>query len=229
MTEQQKTILIFAAHPDDCDVGCGGSASKWAAAGHKVILCVATNGNQGTEDPEMTPEQLAAIRDPEQRAAARVMGIQEVEFLPFGDGTLEDTHEHRKAVVRMIRKYKPDRVVTHNPYRWQHRDHRMIGRLVLDACWPYARDRLHYPELEQEGIYPHKVGELYLFAGDGEHDVEEDITAFAETKLEALACHVSQFGPADETRSRWRARWEQRREEGETDIFERFKRVEFPV
>jgi len=228
--EKQKTILIFAAHPDDCDVGCGGSAAKWAAQGHRVILCVATNGDRGSEDPDMTPEWLMAIRGPEQRLAAKVMGIHEVEFLPFGDGTLEDTYEHRRQVVRMIRKYKPDRVVTHNPYRWQHRDHRMIGRLALDACWPYARDRLHFQELEKEGITPHKVPEIYLFAGDGsEYEVEEDITDFAETKLEALACHVSQFGPADETRSRWRERWEQRRKEGESKIFERFKRVEFPV
>ena len=232
MADTPKTILIFAAHPDDCDVACGGSAAKWAAQGHRVILCVATNGEKGSEDPEMTPERLVQIREPEQRKAAEIMGIQEVIFLPNRDGTLEDTYEFRGQIVRLIRKYRPDRVLTHNPYRWQHRDHRMTGRVTLDAVYPYARDRLHYPELEREGIAPHKVAEVYLFGGlgdDGEADVEEDITEFAEAKLQARACHVSQFGPAEEVRQRWRARWEERSKNGDGRLTEHFKRVEFRV
>ncbi|MBI2887978.1 MAG: PIG-L family deacetylase [Chloroflexi bacterium] len=226
-----KTILIVAGHPDDGDAGCGGSAAKWAAQGHRVILCVATNGNKGSGDPTMDSARLEAIRDREQRAAAKVMGIREVVILPNKDGELADTYEFRGQLVRLIRRYRPDRIVTHNPYRWQHRDHRITGQGVLDAVWPYCRDRLHYPELAQEGLTPHKVPEVYLFAGfDGaDADVEEDITDFWETKLNALACHVSQFGPPEEMRQRWLARRQERQGEENGRMLERFKRVEYPV
>ena len=231
MADTPKSILIVAGHPDDCDAGCGGSAAKWAAQGAQVILCVTTNGNKGSSDPNMDSVRLAAIRDIEQREAAKVMGIKEVIILPNPDGELADTYEFRGQLVRLIRKYRPDRVVTHNPYRWQHRDHRTAGQGVLDAVWPYCRDRLHYPELEQEGLTPHKVREVYLFVGfdGGEADVEEDITDFWETKVNALACHVSQFGPPEEMRKRWMARRQERQQEDGGRVLERFKRIEYPV
>jgi len=226
-------VLIVAAHPDDCEAGCGGSAAKWASEGHRVVLCVATNGDKGSDDAEMTSDRLVALRDREQRAAARELGIQEVVILPNGDGELNDNREFRGALVRLIRQHRPDRVVTHNPYYWQHRDHRMTGQVTLDAVFPYARDHLHYPELKADGLEPHKTPEVYLWAGmdptDREWDVEEDITDFLEPKMRALTCHTSQFGPADEARARWGPRWERLKEQRGGRLTERFKRVEYPV
>ncbi len=227
---EQETILVVAAHPDDCDAGCGGSCARWSSEGYRVILAVATNGEKGSADLEMTPQRLIELRDAEQRAASGHMGIEETIILPNSDGELADNYEFRGQLVRLIRKYRPFRIVTHNPFQWQHRDHRMSGQVSLDASYPYARDRLHYPELEQEGLTPHKVREVYLFAGMNaeEYDVEVDITDFFEHKLSALASHVSQFGPPEETRKRWRARWEERMK-NEGKFRERFIKVEFPT
>lgn len=231
MSDPVKTILVVAAHPDDCDVGCGGSVPKWVSQGAEVILCVTTNGEKGSADKEMTPDKLQAIRDEEQREAARIMGIKEVIILPNKDGELADNYEFRGQLVRLLRKYRPDRVVTHNPYIWQHRDHRMSGQVTLDAVYPYARDRLHYPELEQEGLTPYKTREVYLWTGmnNAEWDVEEDVTDFVEVKIEAIAAHVSQFGPPAETRERWMSRWADRSKENNGKFYERFKRVEYNV
>jgi LmbE family N-acetylglucosaminyl deacetylase len=232
MVEAPRSVLIIAAHPDDCDVGVGGSAAKWAAAGAEVYLLVATNGNKGSSDPEMTSARLAPTRAQEQRAAARFMGIREVVIRDTGDGELEDNHDFRRDIVRCIRRFRPDRVVTHNPYRWQHRDHRVTGQVTLDAVYPYARDRLHYPELERDGLTPHKTAEVYLFGGfskDPDGDVEEDITDFLEAKLQALACHTTQFGPPEAARKRWTTRWEERMKLQDGRIHEYFKRVDYPV
>lgn len=231
MAEAPETILVVAAHPDDCDVGCGGSVARWASEGYRVVLCVATNGEKGSADLEMTPELLVQMRDKEQREAAQFMGIQEVIILPNPDGELADNYTFRGQLVRLIRKYRPFRIVTHNPFQWQHRDHRMSGQVSLDAAYPYARDRLHYLELEKEGLTPHKVREVYLYAGFGGEtwDIEVDITDFLEAKLNALASHVSQFGPPEETRKRWHERWDERMKDQGGHYFERFIRVEFPV
>lgn len=232
MTQETKTILIIAAHPDDCEAGCGGSAAKWTAEGYRVVLCVATNGDKGSDDPTMTSDKLVALRDTEQREAARHLGIEDVVILPNGDGELNDSREFRGQLVRLIRKYRPTRVVTHNPYHWQHRDHRVTGQVTLDAVYPYARDRLHYSELQQEGLAPHKTAEVYLWAGfndDREWDVEEDVTEYLPAKLDALACHVSQFGPPEEARARWGPRWDRLKEQRGGRLTERFKRVEFSV
>ncbi len=232
MGDIPRSVLVVAAHPDDCDVGVGGSAAKWAAEGAAVYLLVATNGNKGSGDPLMTSAFLAPTRDKEQRAAATFMGIREVVIRQTGDGELEDNAEFRRDIVRCIRRFRPDRVVTHNPYRWQHRDHRVTGQVTLDAVYPYARDRLHYSELEHEGLLPHKVAEVYLFGGfskDPEGDVAVDISDCLEAKLQALACHTTQFGEPEAARQRWTSRWEQRMKENSGRICEYFKRVEYPV
>jgi LmbE family N-acetylglucosaminyl deacetylase len=137
------------------------------------------------------------IRVDEQRAAARVLGVKDVVFLGYPDGELEDTRDARREVVRAIRRFRPDRVVTQspfpslNPYSG-HRDHRHAGRLALDAVYPYARDRLHFPEVLAEGLLPHKVSQVYLMGHD-EPDTFLDITPTMETKLAALRCHRSQL------------------------------------
>ena len=196
MTDVRR-ILVIVAHPDDAEFGCAGSVARWVGEGREVFYCLITNGNRGSDDAAMTPERLAAIREDEQRAAARSLGVEDLVFLGYPDGELEDTREARRDVVRAIRRFRPDRVVTQNPFPTLnpysgHRDHRHAGRLALDAVYPYARDRLHFPELLVEGWQPHKVREVYLL-GHGEPDTFVDITASMDRKLAALRCHASQL------------------------------------
>jgi LmbE family N-acetylglucosaminyl deacetylase len=192
-----RRIVVIVAHPDDAEFGCAGSTARWVAEGRDVFYCIITNGNRGSDDPAMTPERLAAIREDEQRAAARALGVRDTIFLGYPDGELEDTREARRDVVRAIRRFRPERVVAQspfpslNPYSG-HRDHRHAGRLALDAVYPYARDRLHFPELLAEGWQPHKVREVYLM-GHEEPDLFVDITGTMEQKLAALRCHQSQL------------------------------------
>ena len=194
---QVRRILVVVAHPDDAEFGCGGSVARWVAERRQVFYCILTNGNKGSDDPAMTPDRLAAIREDEQRAAARTLGVKDVAFLGYPDGELEDTREARHDVVREIRRFRPDRVVTQNPFPTLnpyagHRDHRHAGRLALDAVYPYARDRLHFPEILAEGFKPHKVREVYVM-GHSEPDVVVDISGTMEQKLAALRCHASQL------------------------------------
>ncbi len=194
MTEVSNTIMVIAAHPDDTEFGAAGTVAKWTAAGKTVVYVVCTNGDKGSPDPEMTSEKLAAIREQEQVAAARMVGVKEVVFLRHPDGYLEDTPEFRGELVRQIRKYRPYLVVTSDPqraYLW-HRDHRIVGRVALDAVYPYARDHLYYPEHKAEGLLPHKVREVYLWASD-EPDTFIDISDTFDIKLAALRCHISQM------------------------------------
>jgi len=192
-----RRILVVVAHPDDAEFGCAGSVARWVGEGRDVFYCLVTNGNRGSNDPSMTPERLARIREDEQRAAARTLGVKDLVFLGYPDGELEDTREARRDVVREIRRFRPDRVVTQNPFPTLnpysgHRDHRHAGRLALDAVYPYARDRLHFPEVLAEGFKPHKVREVYLM-GHTEPDTFVDVSGTMDRKLAALRCHASQL------------------------------------
>jgi LmbE family N-acetylglucosaminyl deacetylase len=196
MTEVRR-VLVVVAHPDDAEFGCAGSVARWVDEGCEVFYCLFTSGNRGSSDPDMTPERLAGIREEEQRAAALSLGVKDVLLLGYPDGELEDTREARRDAVRAIRRFRPDRLVTQNPFPSLnpysgHRDHRHAGRLALDAVYPYARDRLHFPEVLAEGYEPHKVREVYLM-GHPEPDVVVDTTAYIDRKLAALRCHASQL------------------------------------
>jgi LmbE family N-acetylglucosaminyl deacetylase len=189
----QADVLVIAAHPDDSEFGAAGTVALWVQAGRRVTYLVCTSGEKGTSDPSLTPELLAPIREEEQRAAARTLGVQEVVFLRRPDQGLEDTAEFRKLIVRMIRTVRPSIVMTSDPYRryiW-HRDHRIIGQVVLDAAFPFARDHLSYPDLLAEGLAPHKVQELY-FWGAEDINRRSDITATFDLKIAALRCHKTQ-------------------------------------
>jgi LmbE family N-acetylglucosaminyl deacetylase len=189
----QADVLVIAAHPDDSEFGAAGTVARWVQAGRRVTYVVCTSGEKGTSDPSLTPELLAPIREEEQRAAARTLGVQEVMFLRLPDQGLEDTAEFRKLIVRMIRLVRPRIVMTSDPYRryiW-HRDHRIIGQVVLDAVFPFARDHLAYPDLLAEGLAPHKVQELY-FWGAEDINHRSDITATFDLKIAALRCHKTQ-------------------------------------
>ena len=190
--------LIISPHPDDAEFGAAGAVARWTDEGRRVAYVICTDGGKGTGDRSLTPETLAGIREREQREAARVLGVTDVVFLGRPDQGLEDTSDFRRDLVRQIRRFRPEVVVTADPYRryiW-HRDHRITGQVALDAVFPFARDHLAYPELLAEGLEPHKVKEM-LFWGADEVNLRLDITNLFDRKIEALRRHESQVGQYD--------------------------------
>lgn len=197
MAVEPVYAMVCMAHPDDAEFGVAGTVVKWVKEGKDVVYVVCTNGDKGSSDPDMNPAELAGVREKEQLAAAEILGVKEVVFLGYPDQGINDTPEFRKDIVRQIRKYRPHTVVTNDPYRryFWHRDHRVVGAVVIDAIFPYARDVHAYPDLyKEEGLEPHKVREA-LFWGSPDPNYTVDITDIWETKLAALACHKSQFPP----------------------------------
>ncbi len=196
MTQEMKVdVMVVSPHPDDAEFGVAGSVAKWIMDGKKVAYVICTNGEKGTSDYSIKPEELASIRKEEQQRATNLLGVNHLVFLDYEDQSLEDTSEFRKRIVRYIRFFKPDVLITADPYRryiW-HRDHRITGQVVIDAAFPYARDHLAYPDLLEEGLMPHKVKEM-LFWGSENPNYYSDISATFEQKLEALKCHHSQVG-----------------------------------
>ena len=191
--KEQYYAMIIAPHPDDSEFAIAGTVAKWTKQGKKVVYVICTNGNKGTDDPEMTPAKLAEIRRREEMEAGKTLGVQEVLFLEHDDQSLEDTPEFRKELVKVIRTYRPEVIAAPDPYRkyvW-HRDHRITGQVVLDAVFPFARDRLAYPDLLEAGFQPHKVKEL-LFWGVDRPNFFSDVSDTYDLKIAALACHKSQ-------------------------------------
>jgi len=191
-------VMVITPHPDDAEYGVAGTVACWTRKGKQVIYVVCTNGDKGSSDPNMKPEKLSEIRKKEQQAAANILGVSKVIFLGLPDQGLEDTPQFRKQIVRLIRQYRPETIVTADPYRryiW-HRDHRIAGQVVLDAVFPYARDHLAYPDLIEEGLQPHKVREMLFWASE-DINYRCDITDTFDHKVAALRCHQSQMRELD--------------------------------
>ncbi|MCP4747966.1 MAG: PIG-L family deacetylase [Desulfobacteraceae bacterium] len=186
-------ILVITAHPDDAEFGASGTIARWIRDGKSACYVICTSGDKGASDRTIDPQDLIKIREDEQRAAAKVLGVREVVFLRYPDQHLEDTPEFRKHIVEMIRLFRPHTVVSTDPYRrylW-HRDHRIMGQVVMDAVFPFARDHMAYPDFIESGLEPHKVREVYYF---GAEDINyySDISDDFHIKAKALSCHESQ-------------------------------------
>ena len=210
MTSANGRVMVVGAHPDDPEFLAGGTVARLAKVGREITYVIVTNGNKGSGDRSMTSEQLRPIRAEEQRRAARVLGVERVEFLGYEDGEVEDTRNLRRDITREIRRWRPELIITLNPHRtytnfpgW-HRDHRITGRVVLDCVYPLARDHLSFPELLPE-YEPHKVREVYLIQWEQPRLVI-DITDTMELKLEAIRCHASQVGDFKTVEARMRNR-----------------------
>jgi LmbE family N-acetylglucosaminyl deacetylase len=193
--EGPANAMVIMAHPDDAEFLCGGTIAKWCAEGWEVRYVVVTGGDKGTHDESMHPEKLAAIREEEQRAACRVLGVKECIFLGYPDGFTVDEHELRGQIVRLLRLHRPDVVITWDAFRhaFNHRDHRNIGTVTADAIYPLVRDRLFYPRDEEDGLAAHQVNEV-LLAGADNPDYTVDVTEHWEKKVDAILCHASQIG-----------------------------------
>ena len=201
-----QRVLGVVAHPDDLDVIASGAIAKYIQGGAEVHYLVLTDGGKGSDDLTMTTEELIKIRQEEQRQGLAAIGgnPDNVHFLSYGDGELEATLALKQDIVRAIRQYKPDTVITLDPVpvysettgRINHTDHRVAGYAVIDAVFPLARDRLTFPALAAEGLEPHKVDTLLLVDFD-RATYYEDITETFDLKKAAIAAHPSQFKDLD--------------------------------
>jgi LmbE family N-acetylglucosaminyl deacetylase len=204
-------ILVITAHPDDVDYGAGGTVAGWTAAGHDVAYCIVTDGDAGGTDASVTRVEMAQLRREEQRKAAAVLGVSEVDFLGYPDGRVTASLELRRDLARVIRRFRPARVVTQSPLRdlrsmyASHPDHIATGEAAMCAVYPDARNEFAHPELlADEGLAPHTVAETWVMApmGDGDHAV--DITDAFDRKMAALWAHVSQTAHLTDLETRMR-------------------------
>jgi LmbE family N-acetylglucosaminyl deacetylase len=206
-----ERVLVVTAHPDDVDFGAAGSVAALRAAGVEVAYCIVTSGEAGGSDLTMARTEMAAIRQREQRAAAAAVGVDDVTFLGYPDGALESSMDLRRDISRVIRTFRPGRVITQSPDRlWEsifasHPDHLAAGEAAMCAVYPDARNPFAHPELlSVEGLEPHSVSEVWLMAAGGSTRAV-DITDTFEQKMSALRCHKSQGTDNDEMDERIRA------------------------
>ena len=193
--EIPERALAIYAHPDDPDISCGGTLARWAAHGCAVHVLLCTDGGKGTNDPSVTPAETAALRSDEVAAAGRVLGIAGHILLGHADGELEEDAELRGELVSAIRSVRPDVVLCPDPTAVffgqeyvNHRDHRTVGWSALDAVSPAAALPHYFPDAGP----PHQV-DVVLLSGTLAPDVWVDIEAHIGAKVEAVACHRSQF------------------------------------
>lgn len=207
-----ERVLVVISHPDDGEFGAGPTIAHLSAAGARVDYVVTTDGSKGTEDPNVRPEQLAATRMAEQRAAADLLGVTDIVHLGYPDGYLQPTLELRRDITRQIRRFRPDLVITQNPQRRLdhnpfigHPDHLATGEATLASVYPAARDHLNFPELwRDEKLEPWKVRQV-LLTGVEEPNLWIDVAETFETGLQSILAHTSQVDP-DEIPDRMRER-----------------------
>lgn len=230
---KSKKILVILAHPDDPEFFLGGSIARWTRMGHHVQYCLLTRGDKGANSPDVDPDALAARRELEQKEAAQRLGAGPVEFLDFHDGELVPSLEARKAVTRVIRRIKPEILVTCDPTNLfpsdvtiNHPDHRAAGQIVVDALFPGVGSPMFFPELLEEGLIPHKVEEAWLSLTANPNFVL-DVTDTWEQKIHALHAHVSQIGDPRKLDERMRNRRTQDSSAEAPRYEERFRRIVF--
>jgi LmbE family N-acetylglucosaminyl deacetylase len=204
-------VLVITAHPDDVDFGAAGTVALWTDAGIDVTYCIATSGEAGGSDPSVSRPDMARLRQAEQAAAAKTVGVRDLHFLGYPDGQVEATLALRRDLARMIRIVRPDRVVCQSAERFyprigaSHPDHRAVGSAALDAVYPDARNPFAFPDLlEAERLEPWTVPRVWI-SGSPQPDHFVDISRVFERKMAALACHASQI--ADPARLEERLRW----------------------
>ncbi|MCC6904269.1 MAG: PIG-L family deacetylase [Anaerolineae bacterium] len=207
-----KRVLVMVAHPDDPEFGAGGSIARWIAAGAEVFYAILTDGSIGSADRAMTASRLAALRREEQLAAAKVLGVSEVRFLGHKDGQLESTLELRRELVKLMREFRPDRVVCHDPTTYftsssyiNHPDHRAAGRAAIEAVFPAVELHLAFEDLLSEGYEPMRPDDVFMTATD-RPNFAVDISDTIDRKIEAIMCHTSQVSEQTPTGLRERLR-----------------------
>lgn len=192
-----KRVLVVMAHPDDCDFGAGGTIAQWTARGIHVSYCIITNGDQGGEESGIPLDQMASVRQKEQRDAGKALGVTDITYLNYRDGWLAPSMELRKDIVKAIRIAKPDRMVVQSPERnyervfASHPDHLAAGETAVQAVYPDARNPFAFTDLKEAGFEPWRVREVWM-TGSPNPNHFVDITETFPKKIAALHAHVSQ-------------------------------------
>ena len=196
--------LVVVAHPDDVDYGAGGTIATWTDSGVAVTYCICTDGDAGGFDPAVPRDQIGGIRQAEQRAAAKEVGVEDVVFLGYPDGHLTPSFELRRDISRVVRQVRPHRLLMQSPeINWErigssHPDHRAAGEAALCAVYPDARNPFTHLELAAEGLEAWSVPETWVMsAGQGTNHYV-DVTDVFERKVAALRQHVSQTAHMDD-------------------------------
>ncbi len=211
--ETPQQILVILAHPDDPDFFCGATLARWAKAGHEITYCLLTCGDKGSNDPNISTDDLCLRRRKEQENAAKIIGAKSVHFLDRPDGYLVPDMDTRREVTRIIRQFAPDILVTCDPtnlyhsksYPLNHPDHRAAGQVVLDAVFPAAGSPRLFPELLAEGLEPHTPREVWISLSS-QPNTTLDVTDTWEIKLQAILAHKTQIHAPEKLLERWRAR-----------------------
>ena len=203
-------ILVIAAHPDDVDFGAAGTIATWTDAGLDVSYCIVTNGDAGGSDRSVSRADMAVLRQAEQTAAAKQVGVHDLHFLGYPDGQVEPTLALRRDLARVIRLLRPDRVLCPSPERnylrmgISHPDHRAVGTAALDAVYPDSRNPFAFPELlADENLEPWTVREVWI-SGSPAPTHFVDVTEVFSRKIAALRAHQSQIADADALEERLR-------------------------
>lgn len=195
--EEIKRILVVMAHPDDCDFGAAGTIAQWTAKGIAVSYCIITNGDQGGEESGLSLEEMPAVRQREQREAGRILGVTDIRFLNYRDGSLFPSLELRKDIVREIRRSRPDRMLIQSPERnferifASHPDHLAAGETALQAVYPDSRNPFAFTDLKADGFEPYRVREVWM-TGTPTANHFVDVTETFDKKIAALHAHASQ-------------------------------------
>jgi LmbE family N-acetylglucosaminyl deacetylase len=200
--EEVERVLVVTAHPDDVDFGAAGTIASWTDRGIEVSYCIVTNGDAGGFDPATPRSEIGGIRQREQTAAAKAVGVSDLVFLGYPDGYLEVTLDLRRDIAREIRRVRPQRVLVQSAERnldrmfGSHPDHLAAGEAAICAVYPDARNEFWMPELLEAGFAPWAVSEVWVMAGaDGNHAV--DVTDQVDRKFAALRSHESQHQDPD--------------------------------
>jgi LmbE family N-acetylglucosaminyl deacetylase len=203
LSDITRALCVFA-HPDDVDFGSAGTVAHWVNQGIDVSYLLVTRGDAGGFD-DTDRSHMPGIREAEQKAAAKAVGVTHVEFLEgYHDGTVTPSLQLRKDLVAAIRRYRPDRLLTSSPLRrWDriagpsHPDHLAVGEAVTAALYPDARNEFAHPDLiSDHGLQPWVVREIW-YAGGPNPDHAVDVTDTFPAKLAALQAHRSQTSHFD--------------------------------
>jgi LmbE family N-acetylglucosaminyl deacetylase len=196
--QEIERVLAVVAHPDDVDFGAAGTIAGWTKAGIEVSYCIITDGQAGGFEPDRDRAEMPAVRRQEQTTAAGHVGVHDLHFLGYDDGSLEPSQDLVREIARVIRKVRPQRLVGQSPERdWSrlhasHPDHLAAGEAVVRAFYPAAQNPFAFPELADEGLDAWTVGELWLTEHpEANHYV--DVTDTYDAKEAALRSHASQL------------------------------------
>lgn len=205
-----ESVMVIVAHPDDAEFGCAGTVARWVQEGARAAYVLVTSGDVGIAKPGMTKQRAAEIREAESLAAAKVAGVEDVVFLREPDGMVVNNLALRKRLVREIRRFKPEVVITGDPTMVftpsggiNHPDHRAASGAAIDALFPAIGQPNLFEEFEAEGITAHKVRKVYITAR-GQGDTFVDISQTIDLKINALRAHDSQLGEWKELEERMR-------------------------